>query len=216
MGVILYRRSLADPDAEVRFVSSWLERHSERVLSDDDGPIVLTEQETGDPRYLGSSRYHFPRIRLGEAIRLSRVHGAILLIAKMDALIRNLDFLVWLSAETSGSWRAADYPDFSPRQMITYAEVHKRRIAVSSKPHKAPGKGTITAESHRRRGESLRRRHREWMDNARPIVLEMTAYGLRDASQIAAALNARCVPNWQNRRWTKGAVRKLLLGTVTE
>lgn len=216
MPVVVYRRSLADPDAEERFLAQWLEKHSEKVISDDDGPVVLTEQETGDPRYMGSSRYHFPRIRLGEAIRLARGYGAILLIAKMDALIRNVDFLKWLNAETDGSWRAADYPDFSPRELLTYAEVHKRRIAVSSKPHKAPDSGTITAESHRRRGESIRRRHREWMDHARPIVLEMTAYGLRDASRIAAALNARCVPNWQNRRWTKGAVRKLLRNTVAD
>jgi DNA invertase Pin-like site-specific DNA recombinase len=147
------------------------------------------------------------RPQLDKALALCRLHGARLVIARLDRLARNAHFLLGLE-QAGVDFVAADMPNanrLTVHIMAVIAEDEAKRISERTKAALAAAKkrGTVlggfrgvkpTARMRKLSAEALQRRAGAKAADLGPIIKELQASGATTLKAIAAGLNAQHIP----------------------
>ncbi|MHC2109045.1 recombinase family protein [Methylobacterium sp. CM6246] len=166
------------------------------------------------------------RPRLLEAIALCRLHGATLVIAKLDRLSRDAAFL--LNLQKAGvRFVAADMPEANELVvgiMVVVAQAERKMISTRTKAALAAAKargvrlGKPENLSNRETGQ-VRSRARQTkrageraLDLA-PVIATARLEGAVSLRQIAAALNARGIPAARGGAWSAVQIQRVLTKT---
>jgi DNA invertase Pin-like site-specific DNA recombinase len=163
------------------------------------------------------------RPELAKALAACRVHGATLLIAKLDRLARNVAFISNLM-QAGVEFVAVDFPRANRLTVHILAAVAehemisartKTALAASQARGVPPGnpanlqdRAKGTARSAVVRWERSERR----AANLRPMVAAVRASGATSLRALAAELTRRAVPAPGGGSWHANAVRRLLAG----
>src|SRR6516162_6851054 len=181
----------------------------------DAGRGEFTEIETGK---------RADRPALAKALAMCRLHGARLVIAKLDRLSRNAHFLLGLK-ESGVDFVAADMP-YANRLtvgiMAMVAEDEALRISERTKAALAAAKrrgvklggdrGVIpNARSHKASAEAPHARTAARAADLAPIIKELQAAGKTSLRAIAEGLNAQGIPTSRgDGEWTATQVMRVL------
>src|ERR1700710_1975132 len=162
------------------------------------------------------------RPRLSEAMALCRLHGATLVIAKLDRLSRDAAFL--LSLQKAGvRFVAADMPEANELVvgiMAVVAQAERKMISTRTKAALAAAKargvrlGKPENLSNREAGQvrsraRQTRRAAEREQDLAPVIAAVRAEGAVSLRQIATALNARGIPAARGGAWSATQGRRL-------
>ncbi|MFE1603002.1 recombinase family protein [Methylobacterium sp. ID0610] len=165
------------------------------------------------------------RPKLAEALRLCRLHGATLVIAKLDRLSRDAHFLLGLQ-RAGVRFVAADMPEanemvvgimavvaqaerkmISARTKAALAAAKERGVKLGGPTHHLPAQaGRAAAASASVRSAGARHRAE---DLARDIA-ELRAEGARSLRDLATGLDRRGITTARGSAWTATAVRRVL------
>ena len=169
------------------------------------------------------------RPQLLKALKMCRLHGAVLLIAKLDRLSRNVAFLSNLM-ESGVQFTAADMPEADKthlQMMMVFAEHEARAISARTKAALAAAKARGTALGGRRvsakrfaeiskqgraisadvRAEKAKERAQDRIE----AIEDVKATGATSLREIAAALNERGIPTpMQKGEWSAVQVQRVL------
>jgi DNA invertase Pin-like site-specific DNA recombinase len=164
------------------------------------------------------------RPKLAEALRLCRLHGATLVIAKLDRLARNVHFVSSLM-ESGVEFVAVDFPQanrLTIHILAAVAEHEAKAISERTKAALAAAKargrvlggfrGHIVDDGARRASLATRRA----VSAARaadiaPVIAELRASGVTSLGTIAAALRERGIPAPRGgASWSSGQVSRIL------
>ena len=163
------------------------------------------------------------RPRLSEALAMCRLHGATLVIAKLDRLSRDAAFL--LNLQKAGvRFVAADMPEANELVvgiMAVVAQAERKMISARTKAALAAAKargirlGNPGNLSNRGAGQVRGRarqaqRAGERAQDLAPVIAVVRADGAASLRQIAGALDARGIPAARGGRWSAGQVRRVL------
>ena len=164
------------------------------------------------------------RPKLAEALRLCRVHGATLLIAKLDRLARNVAFISNLM-ESGVEFRAVDFPSANRLTIHILAAVaeHEAQMirdrtrsalaAAKKRGVKLGGdRGNLSAVAREGARISAQRRHDRAQARAadlQPMLSELLGRGL-SYRQIAEELNQRAVATPRGGSWGPSQVYRLV------
>jgi DNA invertase Pin-like site-specific DNA recombinase len=161
------------------------------------------------------------RPQLDKALALCRLHGAKLVIAKLDRLSRNAHFLFGL--EKAGvDFVAADMPNanrLTVHIMAVVAEDEAMRISERTKAALKRSKKKLggfrgampTARMRKLSAEALQQRAAARAADLRPTIEELRAAGVTKLSHIAAALNERGIPTSRgDGEWSAVQVARVL------
>ena len=195
-------------EAQRRAVADFLAGGSWRHVAE------LVEVESG-------SRDNRPR--LSEAMALSRLHGATLVIAKLDRLSRDAAFL--LNLQKAGvRFVAADMPEANELVVVimaVVAQAERKMISTRTKAALATAKArgvrlgkpenlsNREAGQVRSRARQTRRAEEGGLDLT-PVIATARAEGAVSLRQIAAALNARGIPAARGGVWSAAQVQRVL------
>jgi DNA invertase Pin-like site-specific DNA recombinase len=165
------------------------------------------------------------RPELARALKLCRVHGAKLLVAKLDRLARNVAFISALM-ESGVDFEAVDLPQankFTVHIMAAMAEYEAAMISARTKAALAAAKARGTKLGGRRWNSSRihtkgcaasirvrRETSARWASDLLPIVESIRAEGAFSLHEIASALNERGVPCARGGCWSATQVQRLL------
>ncbi|CCQ73916.1 recombinase family protein [Magnetospira sp. QH-2] len=163
------------------------------------------------------------RPELGKALTLCRIHGATLVIAKLDRLSRNAAFLMTLR-DSGVKFVAADMPDATHLTvgiMAVVAQDEAERISARTKAALAAAKergtelggfrGYVPTDDDRTRAtEAKKEKARAWAADLLPIIEEIRATGVDSLGGIARALNDRRIPTARGGRWQAVQVKRVL------
>jgi DNA invertase Pin-like site-specific DNA recombinase len=171
------------------------------------------------------------RPELAKALRLCRLHGATLLVAKLDRLSRNVAFLSNLM-ESKVRFTAADMPEADEthlHMMAVFAQHEARMISTRTKAalKAAKARGTalggrrvsakrfaqIAAQGRKASIASRTRESTEWAKDVRGIIVDIQAAGAKSLRQIAAGLNERTIPTSRGGAWSAVQVQRILTRT---
>ena len=177
------------------------------------------------------------RPKLAEALRLCRIHGATLLVAKLDRLARNVAFVSTLM-ESGVKFTAVDLPEannLTVHIMAAMAEHEAKAISARTKAALAVAKargvklggsrtlangevfaiastaGRGAVASAKVRTASAARRTADLL----PVVEAIRAEGLSSLREIASALNQRGIRAARGGRWSAVQVSRIL-GSSTQ
>jgi DNA invertase Pin-like site-specific DNA recombinase len=162
---------------------------------------------------------------LADAIKACRVHGAKLVIAKIDRLSRDAHFLLGL--EKAGvDFVAADMPNANRLTvgiMAMIAEEERRMISARTKAALAAAKrrgvklggyragAKLTATIRKAGQEANARIAAERAADIAPIIAELQATGATSLQAIAAGLNERGIPTARGTgTWSATQVMRVL------
>ena len=163
------------------------------------------------------------RPRLAEAMALCRLHGATLVIAKLDRLSRDAAFL--LNLQKAGvRFVAADMPEANELVvgiMAVVAQAERKMISTRTKAALAAAKargvqlGKPENLSNREAGQARSRarqaqRAEERAKDLAPVLAGVRADGAASLRQIAAALNARGIPAARGGLWSAAQIQRVL------
>ncbi|GJE14477.1 hypothetical protein FOHLNKBM_5552 [Methylobacterium longum] len=162
------------------------------------------------------------RPRFSEAMALCRLHGATLVIAKLDRLSRDAAFL--LNLQKAGvRFVAADMPEANELVvgiMAVVAQAERKMISARTKAALAAAKargvrlGKPANLSNREVGQvhsrarQTQRAEERALDLA-PVIARVRAEGAVSLRQIAAALNGRGIPAARGGAWSATQVRRV-------
>jgi DNA invertase Pin-like site-specific DNA recombinase len=165
------------------------------------------------------------RPRLAEALRLCRLHGAVLIIAKLDRLARNVAFISNLM-ESGVEFTAVDFPQanrLTVHILATVAEHEREMISRRTKDALAAakargarlggnrGKVHLVARKGALASAVVRTaRAKRWAADIGPIVEDIRASGAVSLRQIAAALNERHIRTARGGEWSAVQVQRVL------
>lgn len=165
------------------------------------------------------------RPELAKALTECRLRGAVLVIAKMDRLARNVAFVSNLM-DSGVDFIAVDFPQanrLTVHILAAVAEHEARAISDRTKAALAAAKARGTklgnpanlTDAGRKRGTVKGNASKAKIADDRaamllPIVDEIRAQGATSLRAIAAALNERGVPGAQGGKWYASNVRLLL------
>lgn len=169
------------------------------------------------------------RVALDRALAACRAHRATLVIAKLDRLARNQQFLMQIydSGVGVGFCDLADVPPgptgrFIVQQMASVAELEAGLISERTKAalaakiirdgqwdrkakhHLVPGLGQLKAV------QALKARSTQAALDLAPIIRELQRNGARSLRQIATGLIERDIPTARGGKWTAATVRLIL------
>lgn len=163
------------------------------------------------------------RPKLAEAMALCRVHGATLVIAKLDRLSRDAHFLLGLQ-KAGVRFVAADMPEANEltigllavvaqheRQMISrrtkeaLAAAKARGVIMGGFRGYVPSVTDIQAGIATRRAKAASR-----AADLAPIIRDIRATGATSLRELAAGLNERSVPTARGGSWSPTQVARLL------
>ena len=165
------------------------------------------------------------RPKLAEAMALCRLHGAVLLIAKLDRLSRDAHFLLGLQ-KAGVRFMAADMPEANEMIvgiMAVVAQAERKMISTRTKAALAAAKarGTklggdrgklhLVRDAGRAAGIAVRqaRASRRAVDLA-PIITELRVEGVATLVALAKGLNARGIPAARGGEWSPMQVSRVL------
>lgn len=184
----------------------------ERYATTTGQPVVatFTEIESGAAK---------DRPQLAAALDLCRRRKAVLLIARLDRLSRNLAFVAQL-LDANVEIRAADMPEANRMmmQMLAVFAEHERRMisdrtraalaAAKARGVRLGANGAALAQVERNGAVAFAR-------TVEPMVHQARSDGAKSARQIADALNRMRVSSRDGGRWHPSSVTRLLrrLGT---
>lgn len=169
------------------------------------------------------------RPKLEEARRLCRLHGATLIIAKLDRLSRNARFLLELQ-ESGVDFVAVDMPSANKLTvgiMALVAEDEAKRISDRTKAALAAAKargvklggnrGVELTEAIRAAGRAVRTaKAQARAADLAPIIAELQAQGITSLGAIAKALNDRGIPTARGGEWSAVQVSRALVKLPTQ
>lgn len=198
-------------DAQRAAVESYARSVGGRVLES------FTEVESGK---------RDDRPELGRALRMAKVTGATLVIAKLDRLSRDAAFLLTLQ-KNGTRFTAADLPNADETTVGVLAIVAQRERDATSKRTRealaaAKARGTRLgnpngAAALRRAGKgntaavgAIKARADERAGNMAEILADLREAGITSLGAIADALNAREIQTPRGGQWHKSSVRNLL------
>jgi len=191
-------------EAQQQAVSVFLRGHRELIIED------FTEIESGR---------RSDRPQLVAALEACRKHKAVLLIAKLDRLARNVHFISGLM-ESGVEFVAVDMPEANrltihilaavaehEREMISQRtkaalQVAKARGAKLGSPE--PKKGAAV------RSQVLRDKADRFAANVLPIIRGLQTEGITGYKALARALNVRGVPTTNRRKWYSTTVKNVI------
>jgi DNA invertase Pin-like site-specific DNA recombinase len=183
----------------------------------------------GDWRFVGEfteveSGKRKDRPELAKALAACRVHGAKLVIARLDRLARNAHFLLGLK-EAGVEFVAVDMPDANHLTvgiMALVAEHTAKTISDNTKAALAAAKrrgvklggfragAKLTAKARQAGIKTIKARADARATDLAPIVRELQAAGTTSLRGIADELNRRGIPTARRGRWQAGSVSQLL------
>jgi DNA invertase Pin-like site-specific DNA recombinase len=163
------------------------------------------------------------RPELVKALAACRVHGATLVIAKLDRLARNVAFISNLMA-AGVEFVAVDFPQanrLTVHILAAVAEHEREMISARTKAALAAAKargvqlGTPANLTNRARGTARsavvrQERAERRAADLRPMIAAIQAGGATSLRAIAAELNRRAVPAPSGGSWHANTVRRLL------
>jgi DNA invertase Pin-like site-specific DNA recombinase len=165
------------------------------------------------------------RPKLAEALRLCRLHGATLIIAKLDRLARNVAFISNLM-ESGVEFTAVDFPQanrLTVHILAAVAEHEAKAISTRTKDalaaSKARGKrlggdrGNLPAVAKEGAKASVAARIAKADNRASdllPIIEELKAAGAVSLRQIAAGLNAKGIRTARGGEWSAVQVHRVI------
>jgi DNA invertase Pin-like site-specific DNA recombinase len=165
------------------------------------------------------------RPKLAEALALCRVHGATLVIAKLDRLARNVNFISNLM-ESTVEFTAVDFPQANRLTIHILAAVAEHEAAMISARTKAAlgaakargvklggDRGNIASlaavgakVSAAKRGEKAASRSHDLL----PVIRSAQASGASSLRQIAEVLNERGIKTARGGEWAAVQVQRVL------
>ena len=172
------------------------------------------------------------RVQLDQALASCRAMRATLIVAKLDRLARNQEFLMRI-VDSGVDVRFCDLPEipagatgrFMLQQMAAVAELEAGLISERTKAalaarvarkgqwdrkashHLVPGAGQAAAT------RAIRAKALQAASDLAPIIADLRKHGASSLRQLAAGLVARGVPTPRGGQWTAGAVRNVLQRT---
>jgi DNA invertase Pin-like site-specific DNA recombinase len=163
------------------------------------------------------------RPKLAEALKLCRLHGANLIIAKLDRLARNVAFISNLM-ESAVEFHAVDFPQANRLTVHILAAVAEHEAKVISERTKAAlaaakRRGvqlggyrgtTITKAMRKAAAAALEKRAHERAADLLPTVKELRASGATSLRAIADGLNQRQIPAAKGGQWSATQVMRVL------
>lgn len=168
------------------------------------------------------------RPKLAEALAACRSRRAVLLIAKLDRLARNVAFIANLM-ESGVEFVAADMPTVNRLTihiLAAVAEEEARMISARTKaalaaakargvrlgnPHLRPGTRETALAASRVAAVAKTTKARKAASDLAPIIADIQASGAASLGQIAAALTARAVPTPSGRGvWHPATVQRIM------
>jgi DNA invertase Pin-like site-specific DNA recombinase len=165
------------------------------------------------------------RPKLAEALRLCRLHGATLIIAKLDRLARNVAFISNLM-ESGVEFTAVDFPQANRLTVHILAAVAEHEAkAISTRTRdalaaaKARGRqlggdrGNLPAVAKEGAKASVAARIAKANNRTSdllPIIEEMKASGAVSLRQIATGLNAKGIRTARGGAWSAVQVQRVL------
>jgi DNA invertase Pin-like site-specific DNA recombinase len=166
------------------------------------------------------------RPKLAEALRLCRLHGATLIIAKLDRLARNVAFISNLM-ESGVEFTAVDFPQanrLTVHILAAVAEHEAKAISIRTRDAlaaaKARGKrlggdrGNLPAVAKEGAKASVVARIAKANNRASdllPIIEELKAAGAGSFRQIAAGLNAKGIKTARGGEWSATQVQRVMI-----
>jgi DNA invertase Pin-like site-specific DNA recombinase len=161
------------------------------------------------------------RPELVKALAAARNHNAVLIIAKLDRLARNVAFVSGLM-ETGVPFVAADRPDATPFEIHIFSAMAEEEARQASQRTKsalgaAKARGVKLGNPNPEKAAIARIKIAdEFANSVYPIVEELRSSGLRSLRAIARGLEARGVLTPRGKaNWTGASVRNLLLRVET-
>lgn len=149
------------------------------------------------------------RPKLAEALATCRIHGAVLVIAKLDRLSRDAHFLLGLQ-KAGVRFVAADMPEANEMVvgiMAVVAQAERKMISVRTKGALAAAKargvklggdrGKLAAVRDRGRAKGIevrQKRARSRAADLAPIIRNMRVAGITTLAALAAGLTERGIP----------------------
>lgn len=178
----------------------------------------------GRPPYhhpLWRRAYHRPR--LAEALALCRLHNAVLIIAKLDRLARNVAFVSRLMEE-GVEFVACDFPEanrLTVHILAAVAEHEREMISVRTKAALAAAKargqrlGNPRNLKHHDEGRAkgcavVRANAAERARDLLPTIEAAQSAGATSLRQLAVFLNGRGIPTARGGAWSANQVRRVL------
>jgi DNA invertase Pin-like site-specific DNA recombinase len=163
------------------------------------------------------------RPKLAEALKLCRLHGATLIIAKLDRLARNVAFISNLM-ESGVDFHAVDFPaanKLTVHILAAVAEHEAKMISERTKAALAAAKRrgirlggyrgtTISKEMFRAGQAAIQKRVQTRVADLTPIIKELQAGGATTLQALADALNARGIPAARGGQWSTPQVMRVL------
>jgi DNA invertase Pin-like site-specific DNA recombinase len=164
------------------------------------------------------------RPKLAEALKLCRLHGATLIIAKLDRLARNVAFISNLM-ESGVEFSAVDFPQANRLTVHILAAVAEHEAKVISERTKAAlaaarRRGVqlggynknphITAKARKAGQEANARKAAARAWDIAPMIAELQANGATSLRAIAAGLNQRQIPTANGGQWSATQVMRVL------
>ena len=198
-------------DAQRLAVTEYLKSHTGQLIGE------FTEVESGRKR---------DRPQLKAAIDLCRRQKAILVIAKLDRLARNVAFISAL-LESGVHFVAVDMPEADTTFLqiaAVFGEWEARKVSERTKAAlaaaKRRGKKLGWSIPSRQPEQVLASKHGaasnrlaadQFSRNVLPIIQSVQHAGVRSLSGIAAALNARGVSTARGGQWHATTIRNVLV-----
>jgi DNA invertase Pin-like site-specific DNA recombinase len=164
------------------------------------------------------------RPKLAEALKLCRLHGATLIIAKLDRLARNVAFISNLM-ESGVDFHAVDFPQANRLTVQILAAVAEHEAKVISERTKgalaaARLRGIqlggynkhphLSAKARKAGQEANRAKATARATDLAPIITELQAAGATSLRAIAAGLNERGIPTARGGQWSAVQVARVL------
>jgi DNA invertase Pin-like site-specific DNA recombinase len=163
------------------------------------------------------------RPKLAEALKLCRLHGATLIVAKLDRLARNVAFLSNLM-ESGVEFHAVDFPQanrLTVHILAAVAEHEAKMISERTKAALAAAKKrgvklggdrgrTITEAMRKAAKAALQDRARARAIDLAPTIKDLQAAGKTSLRALADGLNDRGIPTAWGSRWTAMQVARVL------
>jgi DNA invertase Pin-like site-specific DNA recombinase len=163
------------------------------------------------------------RPKLAEALKLCRLHGATLIIAKLDRLARNVAFISNLM-ESGVEFHAVDFPQANRLTVHILAAVAEHEAKVISERTKAAlaaakrrgvklggYRGTTISKAMRKASaEAVVKRADDRAADLMPMIAELQATGATSLRAIAADLNERGIPTARGGKWSAVQVQRVL------
>jgi DNA invertase Pin-like site-specific DNA recombinase len=165
------------------------------------------------------------RPELAKALAACRIHGATLVVAKLDRLSRNAAFLLTLR-DSGVEFVAADMPEanrmsvgilaviaeheretISQRTKAALAAAKRRGVKLGNPAHLTPNARRLgTKASATKRGANAAQR----AEDLAPIVADLQERGATSLRGVAEGLNERGIPTARGKAWTAVQVQRLL------